>query len=424
MKGKYQDRKVLIMAGKPIGSVDIVKYLNINGAHTIVTDNLAVADSPAKQIAAETWDISTADVDLIADRCAAEKIDAVFTGIHEFNIWRTIDVSERLKLPFYASRTDMLNTSLKTRYKELFRKFDVPVVPESDFDGSIDNIEFPVLVKPVDGSGGQGISICYNDEELKKAYQRALSFSATKQVLVEKFITASEVTIFYIISDGEIMLSAMADRYTGNGNKYTIPLPVLYIFPSKHIDGYIEKLNAKVIAAFKSIGLKNGMVFIQSFADKDEFMFYDIGFRLTGTQEYHILEKICGYNPLKMMVDYSLTGQMGEKGIEHLVDPYFKGKYAFNITLLARPCTVGKYVGIEEVQRMNGVIAVIKNHQEGVVIPEQATGTLNQVVLRVLGISDSYHNMKEMIETITQTVDVLSPDGESVVLPAFKIEEL
>lgn len=73
---------------------------------------------------------------------------------------------------------------------------------------------------------------------------------------------------------------------------------------------------------------------------------------------------------------------------------------------------------------MKGVIAVIKNHLEGVVIPKEATGTLNQVVLRVLGVSDSYNNMKEMIETITKTVDVLSPDGDSVVLPAFKIEEL
>lgn len=412
------------MAGKPIGSVDIVNYLNDNGAHTIVTDNLSVKESPAKQIAKEVWDLSTADVDAITKKSKENNIDALFTGIHEFNIWRSIDVCEKLDLPFYASREEMLNTALKTRYKELFRRFDVPVVPEVSYNKDADNIEFPVLLKPVDGSGGQGISICYNKQEFDEGYQKALQFSATKEVLIEKYINAHEVTIFYILQDGKIMLSAMADRYTGNGDEYTIPLPVLYTFPAKSIDTYINTLNDKVIAAFESIGLKNGMIFIQSFIEGDEFMFYDIGFRLTGTQEYHILEELCGYNPLHMMTDYAITGKMAEQDISEKVDPYFKGKFAFNITILAHPCTVGSYVGVEEVEAMEGVLIAIKNHQEGTVIPESATGTLNQVVLRVLAVSNSYDDMVALIKSVTEKVDVLSPEGESVIMPTFNIDQL
>ncbi len=412
------------MAGKPIASKDIVLYLNKNGAHTIVTDNLPVSESPAKKLSYDAWDISTADVDIIVNKCKKERVNAVFTGIHEYNIWRTLDVCEALNLPFYASREDMLNTSLKSRYKALFRKFDIPVVPEIPSIEDVNKTDYPVLVKPVDGSGGYGISICYDEVELRKGYKNALEVSILKKALIEKFIDAREVTIFYILQNGKIMLSALANRNTGNGDKYTIPLPVLYIFPSQHLNNYIKKLNNKVIAAFNSIGLKNGMIFIQSFIDNDEFMFYDIGFRLTGTQEYHILEHICEYNPLEMMVDYALTKEMGDRDIKHLVDPYFRNKYAFNITFLAMPCTIKEYLGIEEARKMPGVLRVIENHEVGTTIPQSALGTLNQVVVRVLAVCNSKAEMIELIKVVTEKIDVISTEGNSVVMPGYNLDEL
>lgn len=57
--------KLLILGGKPIASCDIVNYANEKGVYTIVTDNLPPNDSPAKLIANEYWEISTAEVDLI-----------------------------------------------------------------------------------------------------------------------------------------------------------------------------------------------------------------------------------------------------------------------------------------------------------------------------------------------------------------------
>src|SRR5690606_312921 len=128
--GKYSEKKILILAGKPIGSKDIVEYAQQNGAYTIVTDNLSVNQSPAKRIADEHWDVSTADVDLLCEKIKENNIDAVFTGIHEFNIWRAFDVCEKLDLPFYATKEQLIETSVKSRYKQLFREFDIPVIDE------------------------------------------------------------------------------------------------------------------------------------------------------------------------------------------------------------------------------------------------------------------------------------------------------
>jgi len=422
-------KKLLIMAGRPIASCDIVNYAKTEGVYTIVTDYLPIENSPAKQIADEDWDISTNDIDVLEKKIKKEGVNAIFTGAHEFNIKKTAELCRKTGLPFYATDFQLKTTMIKSLYKKLFKDFDVPVVPEYKIDenfhrNDLDKIEYPVVLKPVDGSGGYGISICNNEDELKNSYSKALQYSYSKKVLLEKYINAKEVTIFYVIQDGNIFLSVIADRYVANGNKLIIPLPVAYVFSSKHTENYISNLNDKVIASFKSIGLMNGMVFIQSFIDNGNFIFYDIGFRLTGTQEYKILEQVCGYNPLKMMVDYSLTGKMGKENISAKIDPYFNGKYACNITYLCKPCKIGKILGIEEIKKIQGVLSVVPNHLIGEIIPDSAKGTLNQIILRVFAVADSKVELLQIIQQANYLLKVYSDLNENVLLPAVDINKL
>jgi biotin carboxylase len=428
MKNDLLGKKILVLGGKPIGSCDIVNYAKELGVHSIVTDFLTQEKSPAKKISDEFWNISTSEIEKLREAIVNNKVDAVFTGSHDFNIRMACEICSLVGLPFYATEDQLLKTTLKSFYKKLFQSYNIPVVPEFYIDQNFNKddlkkIKYPVLIKPADGTGGNGISICKKESDLKNNFQKAIQFSLSKKVIVEKYINAKEVTIFYIIQNGEIYLSAMADRFTSIGIENLVPLPVAYIFPSKHLQNYLKFSNEKVIEAFRSLGLKNGMLFIQSFVDEDKFIFYDIGFRLTGTQEYNIIEEICGYNPLKMLVDFSLTGQMGVENISHLVDPYFKGKYACIITFLCKPCTVGEFVGIDKISIFPEVIKVVVNHNIGDIIPESAIGTLNQIILRVFAITDSKSKMKKLITSIISNIDILSETGNSVLLPAFDIHE-
>lgn len=421
-------KKILIIGGKPIGSIDIVNYAKEQGWHTIVCDYLPVSESPAKQIADESWDFSTADIDLIVAKAKKERINAVFTGIHEFNIERCVEIAEKLNLPFYADKKQLIQTSKKKQYKTLFKKYDIPVIPEFQlreeyFEVDLLKIVYPVLIKPNDGNGGYGISICFNEEDLRIAYPKALKHSESKSVLIEEFIEAQEVSIFYIVQEGEILLTAMAERHTANGDKNTIALPVLYTFPSKFLELYKNTLNEKVIKAFKSLNLRNGMLFIQSFIKDNQFLFYDIGYRLTGTQEYHLLESICGFNPLKMMTDYAMTGKMGVSSVLKNVNPDFYEKKAANITFLGNPGVIKEFIGIDTIEKIPQVIKVVKNHLEGHEIPRSAEGTLNQVVLRVFIVADSEKRLKKVIQDVIKTIDVLSEKGDSILLPFPDLNE-
>lgn len=56
------DHKLLLLGGKPIGSCEIVAAAQEKGYYVIVADYLPKEESPAKLIADEAWELSTADI--------------------------------------------------------------------------------------------------------------------------------------------------------------------------------------------------------------------------------------------------------------------------------------------------------------------------------------------------------------------------
>ena len=60
MKSEFENKKILVLGANP-ETANIVKVAQSLGVYTIVTDYLPAEKSPAKQIADEILDISTAD---------------------------------------------------------------------------------------------------------------------------------------------------------------------------------------------------------------------------------------------------------------------------------------------------------------------------------------------------------------------------
>ncbi|HAE42823.1 MAG TPA: hypothetical protein DCG34_07880, partial [Clostridiales bacterium] len=387
MKEWFEDKKLLLLGGKPSGSTDIVAYAKAMGAYVIVTDYLEQNESPAKRLADESWTISTDDVDTLVRLAIENGVDAVATGVHEFNISKTIELAQRLKLPFYATRDQWNLCANKDSFKRLCMDFDIPVtMAYSDFD--INNYEnyndlvFPVIIKPVDSSGGKGIFICFNAVELGKSIVKALKFSKSKNVLIERYVSAEEVTLYYTAQDGEIMLTMMADRCVKHYWKDLMPLPVSFDFPSKYLDLYMETMDHQVREMFKSIGIRNGAFFIQSFCDGSRFTFYEMGLRISGNLQYKIMSEINGLDVMEMLVNFSMSGKMFDRPLKKLIQPKYDRKASI-LNVFVLPGEIGKIIGLEEVKLMDGVLDVVQMHKEGTRILDTDIGTLKQSTLKI-----------------------------------------
>ena len=318
---------------------DIVNYARSQGAWVIVTDNQPTEKSAAKQIADEAWPVSTADVDTLEKLAIQNQVNGIFAGVSEFNLEKALTLCERLGLPFYCTRKQWETCSNKKLFKQLCIANDIPVPGEYHIDinynpEDLRRIKYPVIVKPVDRSAGTGISICRNEDELRKAYTRASSLSKLKQVIVEEFIHGDEIIVVYIIKDGQFSLSSIGDRYFYPEPGETIRLPQVHMLPSKYTHRYIAELNDKVLKMFRSIGLANGFIFLQGIINNTGFHIHETNYRLGGALYYRFSGNIYGINCMEMLVNYALSGKMGGGDIS-LENPIFS-KFCCVLIMLSK----------------------------------------------------------------------------------------
>ncbi len=423
-------KRLLIMGGSRI-STQIVNKAREMGVYTIVTDWYDYDKSPAKQVADKAFQVSTTDVDALLELINKEKINGILTGFTDSTLPHYAKICEAVNFPCYGTEELFRLFTDKKRYKPLLEKYDIPTINEYKYtykeilSKKID-VKYPVLVKPSDGSGGKGVTVCHNYEELLAGYEIAQKVSETENVLIERFIQGDECTLFFLFDHGDVYLSGLANRHTKrNQDQNTIPLVVGYSFPSYLTPNYIVNTLPKMEKMFADVGIKDGIMFAQCLIDDDEVIIYDIGYRLTGSLEYILQENICGYNSLESMIRFSLTGEMFESDFDYKKIQAIWPRYAYNVSLLVKVKEkISEITGLEEIRSYPGVIAAVPARATGDKLPEKSKGTLQQISLRVFGSTKSQKELEQSMIDIYQIFDIKNEYGESIKLEGLSPEDL
>lgn len=355
-----------------------------------------------------------------------ENVTAVFAGASEFNIEQALLLSERLGTRFYATWKQWKLLSNKRSFKDLCKKYCIPVVEEYDFSHEIpknlDLLKFPLIIKPVDASAGIGISVCKNIEELIIGYKHAIECSKSKNVIVERYMTGDEVVIYYTLQDGYISLSAMCDRYTIK-QPGVAPLPSAYVFPSKYLSEYQKYDDENVKKMFKALEMKNGFLFIQSFIENNRIRFYEMGYRIAGAQGQNIISAVNGVNALEMLVGFALTGKMRGYDLKTQDTANFN-KYACKLTPVLKKGKITKIYGLDKIEAIDGVSKIVAVNNIGDVIDDNAVGTLKQLLTRIYLVADTLDELKNKINKIQDLLKVIDENGNDMILEKFNTEIL
>ncbi len=422
--GLFDGKKLLIL-GTSVASVEIVKYAKEEGAYVIVTDYLPEEKSAAKQYADETAMISTLDAQALCEFAKKKQIDGVFCGVSEANLVSVNKIAKSMNLPCYFTEEQWELLENKDKFKTLCSEYNVPVAKKYDLspellEEQLEKIEYPVIVKPVDQSSAIGIHICYNKSELALGYKDAIQKSYCGKAIVEQYIVGDEFSAAYTIINGEYRLSMIGDKYLNREQEGFIPLPEAYVYPSKHIDTYINEINSNVIEMFKSIGLKNGTVFVQGVTDGTHWAVFEAGLRMGGTALFRFIDQINHINILKLLVNYQMLGSMG--GDLNLEDPYLKGKRCCLLSLLNAGGEIAEINGFEKAKKVNGVVESVVRYKVGETIAK--SGTLKQSHIRFFVVRDSGEELRDSIREIQNTITVLDSKGENMLLSPFDAEKL
>lgn len=417
MKNVLKDKKLLMLGGASYTPF-VKEYADRMGFHLVAAGNKI--NEAMALYAEEFYIVEATSVDDVCNLVLSKNIDGIIALGNEDIIDCVIKVATKCNIKFYLNEEHWNNLQNKKNFKVLCKKFDIDVVEEHVIskNSTIEELKalpYPVVFKPVDSCGSKGITICYDVSEVRRAIDRASSFSRSNTYIVEQYMQCPEFIASYIFTNGRANLWMLGDRHMNTQQKGFGGLSNISVYPSRYSELYLNTVHSKMKELLREFGPKNGTMFIQGFVDGDRIRFFDPGMRFCGTLDTILYSHVCGVNPLHWMVNHSLTGVMATEEEIRKMDWNLHGKSCVQLSVLIHPGRISEIAGLEEVRNLNGVVSVIQLLEVG----EEVTmvGTLQQVLARIHLVLDNKDKIKETIEDIYKLVRVLDDTGNDMKMP-------
>ena len=154
----------------------------------------------------------------------------------------------------------------------------VLVESREDLDGI--ELEYPIIVKPLDRSGSRGISKLDSDEHLAEAIKSAEKQGFIKKVLVEEYAKGQEYSIECVSYNGQHHFLQMTQKYTTHDSRC---IETGHLEPALVSAEIRENVRKVVFHALTSLGVKNGASHSELKIAKDgTIRIIEIGARMGG----------------------------------------------------------------------------------------------------------------------------------------------
>lgn len=416
-------QKIAILGGNPETGA-LVQVANNIGLHTVVLD--PYPHSPAKQHAATAYNIDVTDLDAVDRVIRDEKIAGVLVGVADPLVPYYQKICERNQLFCYATETIIHALTSKSNFAQTCVAHGLSITPCFEVDvGSqkdVDQLDYPVVVKPVDAGAGVGISVCRNPTEFHAGVVKALAVSIRKEFRVEKFMQCDDMFAYYTFVDGVAHLSALADRHKTDKQGQFSSVCIAAEYPSRHTHRFVQDVHPKLVKMFDALGIQNGVLLIQFFVDGEAFYAYDPGFRLQGEAPHLYLKHFNHFDHREMLLRFAMTGRMWSGDFQHVNDAGFKGQYATTLWVLLREGRVGTTRGLDAVRAHPNVIEVLQRFQPGDRVTPDMVGTERQVFARIYTTAQTPDESQNVLRFIHEILAVEDENGADMVLDRYQKE--
>ncbi len=409
-------KKILILGGNPETGA-LVQVANALGIHTVVVDPNPAA--PAKQFAAERYDVDGFDVAAIAALVKERGIDGVLVGVADILVAPYQAICEQLGLPCYATKPIVDAFCSKDGFRDACRRFDVRDIPGYYLDRhkrDLPKLSFPVMVKPVDSGAGVGMRVCADEIELRDGLDTAFAHSKRGGVLVERYMACDDIFAYYTFKDGKVYLSAIADRITTKKQGGFSSVCLAAAYPSKYTELFLERAQPAMQRLFEGLGVNNGVLNVQFFVENGEFFAYDPGFRLQGEAPHIPLLAVNGFDHRKMLLNFALTGSMGMPDFDARNDFRLRGKRACTLWVLLKSGVIEHIDGLDAIRQDPCVVFVLQRFAEGDHVAADMVGTERQVLARIYMVSDSADELADKVREFRNTLNVVDSNGYDMVV--------
>lgn len=339
-----QNKPVAIVLGGINPHVTLVNKLKTRGYYTILVDYLP--NPPASKVADEHIQESTLDKKLVV-KIAREKNAAIVitTNIEQANVTACYAAEQIGLKPPYSYET-ALNVTDKSRMKKILWESNIPtaeyIIAESLEDALAADIQYPIVVKPADSNGSRGVHRVNDETELRHYFPVALEASRNKKVVVEEYVTGTEVSFYYYIQDGTAHFIDGSQRFTFKTKNQDVIQSTGVLFPAGVSEGAYREMHRITNRIVKAFELNNTPLFVQAIIDGDKAYVLEFAPRIGGGISYRVMERDCRFDLIEAAID-SFEGKRVD--INSVWPSYYSG-----ILIIYSPgITMGEIVGVEDV---------------------------------------------------------------------------
>ena len=226
-------------------------------------------------------------------------------------------VSEQLGLPYFCSEESA--TLLNDKY--LFRNFlmqhnllKIAFQSGKHWKDFQDWQNFPAIIKPVRSQGQRGIRKINKKQDIQKHIQDTQQFSDSGEVILEEFITGSEVSANIFLKDGKILYSFISDRLIYEDLEGG--LVKSHVFPTK-MDQDLQTRALKLISdTVRHLNIHNGPVYFQMMHNPEDVYIIEATPRLDGCHIWRLIRSYAGIDLLKLTFNLLLGETISPEACE------------------------------------------------------------------------------------------------------------
>ncbi|MBU1097722.1 MAG: ATP-grasp domain-containing protein [Bacteroidetes bacterium] len=343
-------KKLLILGASfsYIGSIIAAKEM---GLKVLVTDRNPKA--PGLKYADLPLSIDIIDIEGCLEAAKKYNIDGII-AVNDFGVMTAAHVAEAMQLPGIPVDIAKICTN-----KYLMRKtWESAGLPSIKFrrvsnleeaQAAVNDLGFPLIIKPCDSRGGGSRGVQYIDEnsDLDSVFSFANGFYKDNDLIIEEFVTGLEHSSEVIITEGKPHIIAISDKV-----KSTLPFRVddTILYPTIETGKRLEQIEWAIKESIKAIGIRDGVAHVElSMTDSGPVLF-EIGARCGGGAPAPLVPYLTGVQQFQEAARIAV----GEKPI--FTKPlYNKGcviKFYY-----PEPGIVREISGIEQVEGVKGVLS-------------------------------------------------------------------
>lgn len=217
-------KKVLITGGSH-AEIPLIDAAHEMGCYVVTTGNNVEGLGHKKADKYIAGDFS--DKNFVYELAENEKVDAIISGCNDFAYLSAAYACEKLNLKGHDKYSVAETIHHKDLFIECLKRNNIPCPQiekcetKDELNFLCHKIGFPILVKPIDLTGGKGVRICANLAEAIDAYEEAMKCTRENYVVVEEFVRGTNHGVSVLLRKQKVVVAFIDEEQYGE-NKYLV----------------------------------------------------------------------------------------------------------------------------------------------------------------------------------------------------------